>query len=103
MTNYNMIIERDGYVGYAITNENNEVVDIEAWYNTGAICDWEPVDMNSEYMIKELWELGGWSDEDEFMVDCHCEGYGRENSTGWVENILKARIPSNLWERLHIT
>ena len=86
------------YLGYAEVDTDTGTVyttdtHCDAHCRVGATSTWTPVDMCSKYMTDDLWVLGGWHNEEDFDVDCSCEGYGRDSGTGWVERQLLKAIP----------
>lgn len=101
-TNYDHIVElphpSGAYLGYAkVDSETGTVYTddtmCDAYCRVGDSTPWTAVDMQSPFMTTPLWELGGWYTEEDFNVDCSCEGYGRDSGTGWVERQLLKAIP----------
>ena len=101
-TDYNHVVEMPHpagpYLGYAtVDSETGEVftddTHCDSYCKVGDSSELVLIDPKSRFMTEPLWVLGGWSDEDEFHVDCSCEGYGRDSGTGWVERQLLSRIP----------
>ncbi len=101
-TNYNKVVllphPSGDYLGYAEVDHDTgvEYTDdtmCDARCRVGATSEWTAIDMNSRFMTDDLWLLGGWYNEDDFLVDCSCEGYGRDSGTGWVERQLLKVIP----------
>jgi len=105
---YNTIVKiphpSGDYLGYAIIDSSTDkrIVDpdlLDVFCRVGDCSEWEPIDMDSKYMTEDLWSLGGWHNEEDFLVDCSCEGFGQDSGTGWVERQLYNAVPAKYLKR----
>jgi len=99
--NYESVVEYNGYVGYGyveidgdkITHLPIEEYGISACYEVGESCKLQIIDKTCKYYTNPVWELIGYESEESFSIDCYGEGYKRNYSTGFIEELINENIP----------
>ncbi len=107
-TNYDKVVllthPSGDSLGYATIDsvtgiEYTESPFCDSYCDVGEYSEFTPIDMKSRFMTEPLWVLGGWCCREDFNIDCHNEGYGKDSGTGWVERQLNESIPMEYLRR----